>query len=233
MNDPQTKLALPFARGSRPIVPHRVLRVLDLFSGLEGWSSPWRERGHEVFRVEIDASFPAEHRDVMTLEPRLLPWRPDVVLASPPCTAFSVMQIGRNWHHDHTPKNDRARAGLALLVKTVELIDEIDPHAFVVENPVGKMRRMRDVWKRIDLERRTVTYCQYGERRRKPTDLWGGVPARVGASPAVQERGGVSRSIPERVAQRNAGDEQRGQREDTAAPVAGRLRSGGEDVLVA
>ena len=26
------------------------------------------------------------------------------------------------------------------------------------------------------LERRTVTYCQYGEPRMKPTDLWGGFP---------------------------------------------------------
>lgn len=154
----------------------RPLRVLDLFSGLEGWSAPWRQRGHEVYRVEIDPRFPAEHRDVMDFSVSQLPWRPNVVLASPPCTAFSVMQIGRNWTHDHQPKNDRARHGLMLLDRTVQLIDEIGPAVFVLENPVGKMRRMPQVQ---SFDRRTVTYCQYGETRMKPTDLWGGFPRRL------------------------------------------------------
>lgn len=151
----------------------RPLRVLDLFSGLEGWSSPWRERGHEIYRVELNPLFPAEHRNVMDFAPESLPWKPDVILASPPCTAFTVMQIGRNWTHDHKPKNDKARAGLALLDRTLWIIEKIKPTFFVIENPVGKMRRMPQM---LQFERRTVTYCQYGERRMKPTDLWGGFP---------------------------------------------------------
>lgn len=151
----------------------RPLRVLDLFSGLEGWSGSWRTRGHEVFRVELNPRFPAEHRDIMDFAPSMLPWKPDIVLASPPCTAFSVMQIGRNWTHDHQPKNDRARAGLALLNRTLEVLAYINPQFFIIENPVGKMRRMPQM---LGLERRTVTYCQYGEARMKPTDLWGRFP---------------------------------------------------------
>lgn len=161
-----TKVTSPVAVGSK-------LRVLDLYSGLEGWSAPWRERGHQVYRVELDERFPAEHRNVMDFEPSMLPWKPDVILASPPCTAFSVMQIGRNWNHDHTPKNDRARAGLVLLERTIWLIEELKPSVFIIENPVGKMRRMPQLNR---YERRNVTYCQYGERRMKPTDLWGGFP---------------------------------------------------------
>lgn len=83
------------------------MNVLDLFSGLEGWSGPWRELGHNVYRVEIDPKFPAEHRDIMTFEPEFLPWMPDIILASPPCTWFTVMQIGRNWTKDHQPTKDR------------------------------------------------------------------------------------------------------------------------------
>lgn len=149
------------------------LNVVDLFSGLEGWSKPWRERGHNIYRVEINERFPAEHRDVMDFDPSQLPWVPDVVLASPPCTAFTVMQIGRNWTHDHQPKNDKAVAGLVLLERTVELVKQMGTKVFIIENPVGKMRRMPQV---AGFERRNVTYCQYGERRMKPTDLWGGFP---------------------------------------------------------
>lgn len=149
------------------------MKVLDLFSGLEGWSQPFRERGHEVYRVELNPRFPAEHRDVMDFNPDTLPWEPDIVLASPPCTAFTVMQIGRNWTHDHQPKTDSARSGLMLLGRTIELIQMMRPKFFIIENPRGKMRKMPQL---AQFERRTVTYCQFGERRMKPTDLWGGFP---------------------------------------------------------
>lgn len=156
------------------------MKILDLFSGLEGWSAPWRARGHEVYRVELDLRFPAEHRDAMDFEPSQLPWVPDVILASPPCTAFTVMQIGRNWTHEHQPKNDKARHGLKLLERTLWIIDQLKPAGFIVENPRGKMRRMPQLEK---FERRTVTYCQYGESRMKPTDLWGGFPDGLKLSP--------------------------------------------------
>lgn len=163
-----------FTHGAGQSLPDdRPLRLLDLFSGLEGWSGPWRERGHEVFRVELDPRFPAEHRDIMDFDPAQLPWKPDVILASPPCTAFTVLQIGRNWTHQHEPKTDKARLGLALLNRTIEVIDQIQPQFFIIENPRAKMRRMPQMMR---FERRTVTYCQYGENRMKPTDLWGGFP---------------------------------------------------------
>jgi hypothetical protein len=161
-----------------------LVRVLDLFAGLRGWSQPWADRGHETFCVELEPKFPADHRDVFDFDPDKLPWHPDVVLASPPCTAFSVMRIGRNWNHDHTPKNDTARHGLRLLERTLEIIRQIDPAFFVIENPMGKMRRMPQLAR---LEHRHVTYCQYGERRMKPTDLWGGFPPSLVLAPPCRQ----------------------------------------------
>lgn len=149
------------------------MNVLDLFAGLRGWSEPWANKGHNTFCVEIDTRFPADHRDIFDFNINSLPWRPDIILASPPCTAFSVMRIGRNWNFDHTPKNDTARNGLLLLEKTIEIIEKINPSFFIIENPMGKMRKMPQL---AHLERRHVTYCQYGENRMKPTDLWGGFP---------------------------------------------------------
>lgn len=70
----------------------RPLRVLDLFAGLGGWSNPWRDAGHDVFTVDNNPKFAVDWcRNIMRLEPQEVPWHPDVVLASPPCQLFSVL----------------------------------------------------------------------------------------------------------------------------------------------
>ena len=150
------------------------MNVLDLFSGLEGWSNCWREAGHNIFRVEIDTRFPAEHRDILDFDPLIhLPALPDVILASPPCTGFSVMQIGRNWTKEHQPKTDTAHLGIKLLERTIWVIERCNPNLklWVMENPRAKMRKLPQMQ---NFKRATVTYCQYGEKRMKPTDLWYG-----------------------------------------------------------
>lgn len=98
----------------------------------------------------------------------------------PPCTAFTVMQIGRNWTREHQPKTQSALDGLKLLNRTLEVIKQINPRFYVIENPRGKMRKMPQM---EELERRTVTYCQYGDNRMKPTDLWGKFPPSLELKP--------------------------------------------------
>lgn len=150
------------------------MKVLDLFAGLCGWSAPFAARGHDVFSVDLDTRFDVSlHADVLTLTAADLPWRPDIILASPPCEAFSVMNIGKNWTHDHHPKTVRAGHAVLLVEATRRLIADLSPTFFVIENPRDKLRRLPVV---ADLERRTVTYCQYGLTSMKPTDLWGGFP---------------------------------------------------------
>jgi len=51
----------------------------------------------------------------------------------------------------------------------VQLIKELEPKFYFIENPVGGLRKMDFMQ---ELPRYTVTYCQYGERRQKPTDIW-------------------------------------------------------------
>lgn len=151
----------------------RKLKVLDLFSGLGGWSAAFKERGHDVITIDVESRFkPTIVADLFRWDPSTLGgWKPDIVLASPPCSAFTVMVIGRNWTPppENAPKNDAARLGLNLLERTIELIDFFNPRWFIIENPRAKMRTMPQV---ANMERRTVTYCQYGENRMKPTDLW-------------------------------------------------------------
>jgi hypothetical protein len=155
------------------------MNVLDLFAGLEGWSTPFRERGHRVFSTDFDPQFKVDLvKNILDITPDDIPFRPDIILASPPCEAFSVMNIGKNWtgpdaDPPHQPKTDRAKLGLQILERTVWLIQWLRPSYFIIENPRAKMRKM-PVMQQFD--RRTVTYCQYGMRWQKPTDLWGGFP---------------------------------------------------------
>lgn len=160
------------------------MNVVDFYSGLRGWSQPWADAGHNIFCVELNPKFPADHRDILDFDPlKHLPWKPDVVLASPPCTWFSVMRIGVNWHHDGTPKTDKARHGLLLVEKTRQLIAQMDPAFWIIENPVDKLRKLPVM---DGVERRTVSYCQYGERRMKPTDLWGKFPPSLVLKPSCK-----------------------------------------------
>ena len=52
---------------------------------------------------------------------------------------------------------------------TLTLIEELNPKGWVLENPRGMLRKQEFMAK---YPRTTVTYCQYGDTRMKPTDIW-------------------------------------------------------------
>lgn len=155
-----------------------LIKVLDLFSGLNGWGAAFKERGHEVISVDFNPDFkPTIVADILKLSINDLPGPFDVVLASPDCSCFSVASIGYHWENAGygvcIPKTEAAKNAMKLIERTMNLIEELKPKFWVVENPVGKMRKL-PVMKKY--ERRTVTWCQYGEKRMKPTDLWSNFP---------------------------------------------------------
>lgn len=155
------------------------MKVLDLFAGLGGWSAVARARGHDVRTLDFDPKFECDYvADILEWDPATLPWRPDLVLASPPCEGFTVMNIGKNWTRPdddppHQPKTDSARLALRIVERTREIIEELAPSFFIIENPRAKLRVLPVV---ADLERRTAWYCHLGETMAKPTDLFGGFP---------------------------------------------------------
>lgn len=187
------------------------MRVLDLFSGAEGWSQPFRDRGHDVVTLDINPRFGADFQiDLLTiysLEKLERNGKFDIVLASPPCESFSTGSFRHHWRatascsrhnranvpqsvyrvsgekwscgcqavdkpYSFEPKSKSGILGRDLMWHTLSLIEDYMPNAWVMENPRAMMRNL--VSSRF--ERRTVTWCQYGDTVMKPTDLWGGFP---------------------------------------------------------
>lgn len=156
------------------------MRVLDLFSGLGGFSAGFKQRGHEVWTLDLDPRFGCDFtRDILKVR-SLTELEPDagasfdVVLASPPCEAFSVASIGHHWqggHRAYQPKTEHAWLSMKIMRHTFWLIDSYCPTFWVVENPRGLMRKLAP-----KKPSRTVWYCRFGDERAKPTDLWGGLP---------------------------------------------------------
>lgn len=160
------------------------MKVLELFAGTRSIGKAFEAKGHEVFSVEWDKSF--ENIDLyadiggLTAKDILEKFgRPDVIWASPDCATFSIAAIS---HHRRKnmetgsldPISDYAKFCDAVDQNVLKLIDELKPRFYFIENPVGGMRKM--TWMQ-GLPRYTVTYCQYGDKRMKPTDIWTNHPA--------------------------------------------------------
>jgi len=152
------------------------MKTTELFSGSKSFSKVAANLGHATFTVDNEAKFsPDLVADVMTLKASDLP-EADFIWASPPCTAFSVASIGHHWtggRRAYVPKTDGARLGKALVEKTIAIIREKNPRHFVIENPRGLLRKMPFM---EGMNRVTITYCAYGDRRMKATDLWHNIP---------------------------------------------------------
>lgn len=144
------------------------MKILELFAGSRSVGKEAEKMGFEVFSVDkenfngIDLVI-----DIENLEPHMIPFVPDIVWGSPLCTTYSIAAISH--HRNGTkPKTEIAEKSDRLVKKTLDLIGYYECIYFI-ENPVGMLRKMPFM---RGLPRATITYCQYGDTRMKPTDIW-------------------------------------------------------------
>lgn len=160
------------------------MKILELFAGTRSIGEAFEAQGHKVFSVEWDR----QHANIdwyidigsITAADILEKFgQPDVVWASPDCTSYSIAAISHHRTRESdghlSPKSEYAHFCDEVNQKVLQLIKDLNPKYYFIENPRGGMRKMRFMQ---ELPRYTVTYCQYelekprDERRMKPTDIW-------------------------------------------------------------
>ena len=149
------------------------MNILELFAGSRSICKVGDKLGMNVFSVDwekyedIDLCI-----DVAKLKKEDVPFVPDFVWASPDCTTYSIAAIST--HRNNTePKSEYAKKCDTTNQHFISLIKEwleINPDmVFFIENPRGMLRKMP--WMQ-EFKRHTIWYCQYGDERAKPTDIW-------------------------------------------------------------
>lgn len=154
------------------------MKVLELFAGTRSIGKAFERGGHEVFSIEWDQRFNNInlYADIgkVTADDILREFgRPDVIWASPDCTTYSIAAISHHRRKEEdgnlAPVSEYAKFCDSVNTHVLEMIKELQPKYWFIENPRGGLRKMRFMQ---GLPRYTVTYCQYGDTRMKPTDIF-------------------------------------------------------------
>ena len=144
------------------------MKLLELFAGSRSIGKEAKSQGHEVFSIDINDFEKIDLvKDIEFLTTSDIPFVPDVIWASPPCTTYSIAAIST--HRDNgKPKTDFAAKSDRLVLKVLELINHYNCKYFI-ENPRGYLRKMPFMQ---GIPKTTVWYCRYGDTSAKPTDIW-------------------------------------------------------------
>jgi hypothetical protein len=129
--------------------------ILDLCGGTGAWSKPYKDAGYDVRNITLP------EYDVFTYEP---PKNVYGILASPPCTMFSLARTRAKKPRD-------LRQGMELVIACLNIIWECRYHKklafWCLENPMGILRQF--------LGKPVFSFhpWEFGDPWTKKTDLWG------------------------------------------------------------
>ena len=135
--------------------------ILSLFDHSGNWPSFYKKAGYDVYQFDIKLGL-----DILELTRFDLPEHAHGILAAPPCTDFAGSGA-QYWKQKDL--DGRTESSLKLIDKTLEIISWCSPKWWALENPVGRLQKLRpqlgDPW-----------YFQpnwFGDAYTKKTGLWG------------------------------------------------------------
>jgi hypothetical protein len=138
-----------------------MLKMLDCFCGMGGWSIGFWRVGFECHGIDIvDVGYPYNLTvsDIKNYHPHI---KPDVMTLSPPCTEFSTLTI-LSWKKGQRGPPEPEK-GIELVKEGMRIIEEAKPKFWVLENVWGSMKHLVPL---LGLPKVTA----------KPWVLWGNFP---------------------------------------------------------
>ena len=152
-------------------------KVLELYAGTGSMRKAFEAEGYEVYSIDWDEQHDNIdwNTDIGKVTAQDIIERfgyPDIIWASPDCTTYSIAAISHHRYYEDgllKPRSEYAKQCDAANENLMQLIKDLNPTYWFIENPRGGMRKMHFV---KGLPRYTVTYCQYGDTRMKPTDIF-------------------------------------------------------------
>lgn len=130
--------------------------ILDLCGGTGAWSKPYKDAGYDVRVITLP------EYDVITYTP---PANVYGILAAPPCTMFSMARTVAK-----TPRD--MKVAMEVVTACLRIIWECQYGGkrlqfWALENPKARLRWF------LGVPQLTMNPYEYGDRVRKPTDIWG------------------------------------------------------------
>ncbi len=115
----------------------KVMSVVDICSGLGGWSDGFALEGFNCLGVEINPKVAKMYKhDVVVMDVKTLDGHRlkdfDVIVGSPPCRDFSVLTYLSN--HLHWKRPPDPEKGLELVHAFLRIVEEANPRYWLMEN---------------------------------------------------------------------------------------------------
>lgn len=164
------------------------MTVIEAFSGSEILSQTAEDLyDQETFTIDVREELePDLCKDILYLDiDEDIPERfhqPTYAHFSPPCDVYSIINSSvSNYSDGFKPNRIKTIRGEAFVQISLLMIDRLEPEYWTLENPRAGLRTVMSLrrWlSRYDMspyKRDTVAYRQYGEDRRKPTDIWNNI----------------------------------------------------------
>lgn len=179
------------------------MNVVELFSGSGTISEEFKRAGHNTFTVDIrkrkGVCEPDLRKNIIQLTIQDIPFdKVDILWASPPCDVWSYASGSFHWNKDGSPKTQKCQEHIKLLEKCLDVIDEISPGLFFIENPRGRLRKYPAVLKFLKKQHavtKSLTLSSYGFPTTKPTNIFTNA---INYIPKVQHRFGRGAKVQHR-----------------------------------
>ena len=156
--------------------------TMEIFAGTKSFSKVAEKNGFNVWTTDIQGNHNllGNILDIGT-QKIIIDYintnKPLFVWLSPVCTGWSMSAGNTHWTAYRQPKTQKALDSINMMM-FCRLIADIQIKAkryFIIENPRARARWILD-----NQYRHTIWYCQYGDSRAKPTDIWTNLPNFVG-----------------------------------------------------